>query len=98
MVRVEVAVPEPGVMLLGEKVQLSVLGRPLHERVIGVFDVPDCIAAVTVTLLALPSGTVTAFGDALKVMTGAVGAGGVGGAGCVGGVGLTGVVFGQLGA
>jgi hypothetical protein len=49
MVRVEFAVPEPGAMLPGENEQLSVLGRPVHERAIGLVNVPDCIAALTVT-------------------------------------------------
>lgn len=50
MVRVEVAFPVPGVMLLGENEQLNVLGRPLQESAIGLPEVPDCIAAVTVTV------------------------------------------------
>lgn len=50
MVRVEVAFPVPGVILLGENEQLNVLGRPLQESLIGLFDVPDAIAAVTVTV------------------------------------------------
>jgi hypothetical protein len=76
MVRVEVAFPVPGVMLLGEKEQLNVLGRPLHESAIGLLDIPDSMAAVTVTLPDLSSGTVTAVGDAVKEMVVGTGAGG----------------------
>jgi len=90
MVRVEVAVPEPGAMLFGENEQLNVLGRPLHERAIGVVDVPDCMAALTSTVPDRPDRTVTAVGDAPKEMTG-----GTGGAGAPGVPG--GAVFGQLG-
>ena len=78
MVTVEVAVPVPGVMLLGENEQLSVLGRLPHERAIGVFKVPDFIAAATATVPDSPAGTVTALGDALKATVAVVGGGGGG--------------------
>lgn len=48
IVRVEVAVPEPGVTLAGENVQLRVLGTPAQERAIGVFNDPDCACTFTV--------------------------------------------------
>ena len=79
-------------MLLGENEQLNVLGRPLHESEIGLFDVPDSIAAVIVTFPDSPKGTVTESGDALKDMVAGMG----GGVGVGGGVG-TGAVLGQLG-
>jgi hypothetical protein len=66
MVRVEVAVPEPGVMLAGEKAQLRVLGRFGQESEIGKFDDPDCAVALTVTLADLPAGTLTDVGAAPK--------------------------------
>jgi hypothetical protein len=88
MVRVEDAVPEPGAMLLGENEQLNVLGRPLQERAIGVVEVPDLIAALTVTFADCPDTTVTAVGEAPKDITAGGGTGG----------GTTGaIVFGQLG-
>ncbi len=89
MVRVEVDAPEPGVMLPGENEQLSVLGRRPQESAIGVFEVPDSIAAVTVTVPDFPLGNVRAFGTAVKAIV----AGVAGGAGTVGGI-----VLGQLGA
>lgn len=66
MVRVEVAVPEPGVMLAGEKEQLSVLGSFGQESEIGRFDDPDCAVAVTVTLADFPPDTLTDVGAAPK--------------------------------
>ncbi len=78
MVRVEVADPVPGVMLFGEKEQLSVGGRPPHESAIGAFRIPDFMAAVTVTVTALPEGTLTVFGDALKETVAVAGGGGSG--------------------
>ena len=98
MVRVEVAVPVPGVMLAGENEQRKLLGKPPHESEIWLFNVPDFIAAVTVTLPDLPIGRVMSVGDALKdivVGTGGAGLGGAGGAGA-GGVG-TGAVLGHVG-
>jgi hypothetical protein len=41
MVRVEVAVPDPGVMFAGEKEHLSVLGRPEQLSEIGLVKDPD---------------------------------------------------------
>ena len=76
MVRFEVAAPLPGVMLAGANAQVSVLGNPLHESVIEVFEVPDCMAAVTVTCFACPNGIVTDPGAAVKEITGGGGGGG----------------------
>jgi hypothetical protein len=90
MVRVEVAVPGPGVMLFGENEHANVLGKPEHDNAIGVFDAPDCIAAVTVTFPDSPVGNVTAVGDALKDMIAEAGCGGAGGGGAT--------VAGQVGA
>jgi hypothetical protein len=78
MVRVEVADPAPGIMVPGENEQFKVLGRPRHESAIGVFRVPDFIAAVTVTLPDSPEGTLTALGDALKEIVAGGGGGGGG--------------------
>lgn len=89
MVRVEVALPLPGVMLLGENEQLNVLGRPPHESAICAFNIPDSIAAVTITFPDLPMGSVTFVGDAVNATV-------VGGAGAGGG-GVLETVFGQLG-
>ena len=69
MVRVEVAVPEPGVMLAGENEQLKVLGTPVHEREMGLFEAPDCAFAVKVRLPDFPAGIVIAVGEAPKVIT-----------------------------
>lgn len=66
MVRVEVAVPEPGVMVTGEKEQVRVLGIPLQESEMGLLKDPDCGLALTVRLPAFPAGMVTEEGDALK--------------------------------
>ena len=79
MVSVDVTVPEPGVMLLGEKEQVRVLGKLAHESEIGLVDVPDCTAAVTTTVPDFPVASVTAVGDAVKdivVETGVTGAAG----------------------
>jgi len=40
-VTVEVALPEPGVILAGEKEQFNPLGIPAHERVMGLLNDPD---------------------------------------------------------
>ena len=64
MVRVEVAVPEPGVMAAGENEQLRLLGRLGQESKIGLFEDPDCAVAVTVTLPDFPAGTLTDAGAA----------------------------------
>jgi hypothetical protein len=74
MVRVEVAVPEPGVMLAGEKEQLKVLGTPEHDSEMGLFEAPDCAFAVTVRLPDFPAGIVIAVGEAPRDIT--VGGGG----------------------
>jgi hypothetical protein len=86
MVRVEVAVPEPGVMIAGEKEQLKVLGTPVHDSEMGLFEAPDCAFAVTVRLPDFPAGIVTAVGEAPKDMT--VGGGGPDGGTVAGQVGL----------
>jgi hypothetical protein len=88
MVRVELAVPEPGVMLSGENEQLNVLGSPLQESLIAAFALPDCIAAVTVITPDFPLGRVKSFGAAVKAIV----AGVTGGSGSVGTV-----VFGHVG-
>lgn len=93
MVRVDVADPAPGVMLLGENEHFRELGRLLHERAIAIEDDPDFVAAVIRTLAAPPAGTVSALGEALNEIVVGVGVG-------VGEVGWTGVVLtveGQLG-
>jgi hypothetical protein len=41
MASVEVAVPEPGVTLMGEKVQVASDGRPEHVRDTGPLNVPN---------------------------------------------------------
>ena len=87
MVRVEVAFPVPGVMLLGENEQLNVLGRPLHESLIGLLTAPDWMAAVTVTLPDLLIGTVKSVGDAVKETVVDTGGDGV----------VTGAVLGHVG-
>jgi hypothetical protein len=76
-------------MLPGENEQLSVLGRLPQESAIGVFEVPDSIAAVTVTVPDFPLAKVRALGAAVNAMV----AGVAGGAGTVGAI-----VLGQLGA
>ena len=55
MVRVEVAVPEPGVIVAGEKEQLSELGSVGQESEIGLFKAPDCAVAITVMLPDCPA-------------------------------------------
>jgi hypothetical protein len=66
MVRVEVAVPVPGVMVAGEKEQFKVLGSPLQESAIELLNEPDCGFAVTVKVPDRPAGIVRDIGDALK--------------------------------
>lgn len=41
MVRVEVAEPEPGLMVAGEKEQLKLLGSPAQESEMGLVEDPD---------------------------------------------------------
>src|SRR5258708_18192467 len=48
MVRVEVATPEPGVMLAGENEQCKLLGIPAHASEIELLNAPHCGVAVTV--------------------------------------------------
>jgi hypothetical protein len=70
MVRTEVAEPDPGVTLAGEKEQLRVAGIPGQESAMGVFNDPDCVCAVTVKLAAWPAVIDNVAGDAPKVTTG----------------------------
>ena len=57
---------EPGVMLAGEKAQLTVLGMPLQLSAIGLLNDPDCGFALTVRLPAAPAAMVSDAGAALK--------------------------------
>ena len=82
MVRTEVAVPAPGVMVLGENEQFKVLGRRPQERVMGSLKAPDCDPAETVTVAFCPARIVTDAGEAEKDSDGI--GGGVGGPGGVG--------------
>ena len=67
MVRVELAVPEPGVMVAGEKAQLNLAGIPAHESEIGTLNAfPDWAFAVTVKPPDAPVAIVTVAGAALK--------------------------------
>ena len=77
IVSVEFALPDPGVMLAGEKEQLNAFERPLQESEIGLLKAPDCACAVTVKVPGLPAEITTDDGDALKERDG-VGFGGVG--------------------
>jgi hypothetical protein len=76
MVRTEVAVPAPGVMVLGENEQFRVVGRPPQERAMGLVNAPDCDPAETVKVPDCPARIVTDAGEAEKDSDGA---------GCVGG-------------
>src|ERR1700677_275853 len=77
MVRTEVAVPAPGVMVAGENEQLSVSGILPQLSEMGLLKVPDCSLAVTVKAPDIPEGIVIVAGDALKlrVIGSGVGAG-----------------------
>src|ERR1039458_815364 len=66
MVRVEVAVPAPGVMLAGKKEQAKVLGMPLQLSEMGLLNDPDCGFALTVRFPDIPAGIVRDPGDAVK--------------------------------
>jgi hypothetical protein len=89
MVRVEMAVPVPGVIVAGEKEHLRELGSAGHESEMGPFEAPPvCTVAVTVTLPDFPSGTLTEVGDAPNETLAGGAAGGVGGAVVAGHVGL----------
>ena len=66
IVTTEVATPEPGVMLAGEKEQLIVLGMPLQLSAIELLNDPDCAFAVTVRLPVVPAEIVRDAGDALR--------------------------------
>jgi hypothetical protein len=77
IVSTEVAEPEPGTTVAGEKEQLNVLGSPAQERAMGVFKDPDCATAVTVKLPDCPAGIETADGEALNDNDNVGGGGGV---------------------
>jgi hypothetical protein len=62
---------------VGEKLQLRVLGSPLHESDIGVLKLPDWVCAVTVKAADVPGETVMALGAAFRLAL-AVGGGGGG--------------------
>jgi hypothetical protein len=79
IVSVEVAAPEPGVIVAGEKLQLRALEMFPHESVMGLLSDPDCICAVTINVPALPDAIVTDAGDAPKDTLGVGGGGGGGG-------------------
>ena len=63
----EAALLAPGVIVMGEKEQLSELGRPAQESVMALLKAPDCGVAVTVTVADWPEASVSAAGDASKV-------------------------------
>lgn len=88
MVRVEMAVPVPGVIVAGEKEHFRELGSAGHESEMGLFEAPDCAVAVTVTLPDFPAGSLTEVGDAPNETLAGGAAGGVGGAVVAGHVGL----------
>jgi hypothetical protein len=67
IVTIEVAVPEPGVMLTGENEHFSVDGTPLHESVMALLNEPDCGLALMVKVPVCPAGMVMELGVALKV-------------------------------
>lgn len=75
IVRIELAVPDPGVMVLGENEQFSVLGRPPQERAMGLLNAPDCDPAETLMVPACPARIVTDAGEAEKESDGAGGVG-----------------------
>ena len=78
IVRTEVAVPAPGVIVLGENEQRSVLGRPPQERAMGVLNTPDCDPAETVKVPVCPARIVMDAGEAENNSDGG-GGGGAGG-------------------
>jgi hypothetical protein len=64
---VETALFAPGVIVMGEKEQLSELGRPAQESVMALLKAPDCGVAVTVSVADWPEASDSAVGDASKV-------------------------------
>jgi hypothetical protein len=64
---VETALLAPGVIVTGEKEQLSELGRPAQESVMALLKAPDCGVAVTVSAADWPEASVSAAGEASKV-------------------------------
>jgi hypothetical protein len=57
----------PGVMVTGEKEQLSELGRPAQESAMASLKAPDCGVAVTVSVADWPEAIVSFPGEASKV-------------------------------
>jgi hypothetical protein len=66
MVRMELAMPVPGVTEATENEQIKVLGQPLTESMIGLLNDPDCVLAVILRVFDCPAGIVSDEGDALK--------------------------------
>ena len=75
IVRTEVAVPAPGVMVPGENEQFKVLGRLPQERAMGLLNAPDCDPAEMVNVPVCPARIVRDAGDAEKDSDGAGGGG-----------------------
>jgi hypothetical protein len=67
IVTVEVAVPEPGVIVSGENEHSSVDGIPLQESVMALLNEPDCGLALMVNIPVCPAGMVMELGVALNV-------------------------------
>lgn len=63
----ELALLAPGVMVTGEKEQLSELGRPVQESAMELLKAPDCGVAVIVSVADCPDTRVSFAGDASKV-------------------------------
>jgi hypothetical protein len=76
MVRTEVAVPAPGVMVLAENEQFKVLGRLPQERAMGLLNAPDCDPAETVKFPVCPAIIVMDAGEAENDSDGAGGGAG----------------------
>jgi len=68
MVRVELAVPLPGVITAGENEQLRVLGTPSHDSEIVLLNDPDCGFALTVSVPDSPGVIESELGDALNAI------------------------------
>src|SRR5579864_3035101 len=66
MVRLDVAVPDPTVTVVGEKEQLRLLGRPMQARAIGSLKTPELEFAVIAKLAEPPLASVMLEGDALS--------------------------------
>ena len=63
---VDVAVPEPGLMVAGENEQTRFVGRKSQESAMLPLLGADCDVAVTVTCPDLPLGIVSAAGEAVN--------------------------------